>query len=327
MNIQQQVLSRVEQEVLAVIEADLESFLARDRERWEMNWIHEDRFHSIMHCGTLQIANGYSEFRKNIFESMDVEPDPIGAEIRRENLKIDVQGDIAWATFDQIVSETGSPMAPPNLSHNFRLLERHEGSWRILFHGVWSHPQRDIASPAVEVNGRCGVVWQNPSASREMGQFCGLTISHGTLRATKTAWDKQLRETIARAHRLTTFARYNKAASDDTGSVTFPVVLGEDDHGSMLMCWVKVTDGRVYVLFGETPDLNNQIEVARVIHNLSSSQVRIIRLIARGLELSDIATELGVTINTVKTHLRRAFEKVGVSSQIELLRKLVSFSV
>ena len=93
------------------------------------------------------------------------------------------------------------------------------------------------------------------------------------------------------------------------------------------MCWVKVSDARVYVIFGNTPNLDQQIEVAQVIHGLSETQAKIVALIAGGHDLSAIASQLGVTSNTVKTHLKRTFEKTGVNSQVELLRKLVSFSV
>ncbi len=314
-------------DILKVIEADLNTYLSRDKTAWEQNWVADDRFKSIMECGTLQIANGFAEFRANIFEAMASEPSVIDADIRREELQIFVKNDIAWATFDQIVADTENPLAPPNLSHNFRLLEKTDGQWRIIFHGVWSQPQRDAPGAAIEIAENCDVIWLNTSAKAEIATFPGLTISHGTLRATRPAWDMDLRATVTRAHALTGFARYNLAASQGGGAVTFPVVLGEDNGGALLMCWVKVTDGRVYVLLGDGPNLETQIDVAKVLYGLSKAQVRTIQSIARGAELSEISEELGISINTVKTHLKRVFEKAGVNSQVELLRRLVSFRV
>ncbi|MET1413757.1 LuxR C-terminal-related transcriptional regulator [Roseibium sp. HPY-6] len=314
-------------EIQAVIETDLSTYLARDRTAWEKNWVQDERFQSIMECGTMQIARGYAEFRRNVFDSMDASPGPIHADIRRENITIEVHGDMAWATFDEIATETENPLIAPNLSHNFRLFERSGRRWRILFHGCWAEPLRDISSPAVEVNQDCGVVWLNSAASECLRTFEGLTISHGTLRATSPSWDKGLRETVSRSHKLKGFGQFSQVASAGENSVTFPVVLGEDGEGALLTCWVRVADCRVYVLFGENPDLSKQIRIAELIFGLSQTQTEILDRIARGFDLSGISAELGFSRNTARTHLRRIFEKVGVRSQIELLRTLISFRV
>ncbi|WP_375571929.1 LuxR C-terminal-related transcriptional regulator [Ahrensia marina] len=316
-----------QREILDVIEADLDSYMARDKDRWLENWVTNEEFHSIMECGTLQIANGFATFRDNIFEAMEIEPEEIKANVTRENIRIWVRGDLAWATFDQVIVETQNPRALASLSNNFRLLERRDGRWQIVFHGVWSQPLRDTASPTLEVTANCSVVWMNQAASMALESFRALRLSQGTLRAANLDWDRELRRQVARAHELTAFAKYNRAASAGGGSVTLPVVLGENDEGASLVCWVKVADGRVYVLFGNHPNLDQQIDIARIIHALSDAQAETIRMIAAGFDVAGIAEELGISINTVKTHLKRVFEKVEVSSQVELLRKLVSFSV
>ncbi len=327
MTSQDTVLTSEQRAILDVIENDLASYLSRDKKTWEDTWVQSDAFNSIMECGTLQIANGYSAFRTNMFEAMRAEPDQISAETRNEGVQIHVRGDMAWAVFDQVVTDTENPLAPPNLSHNFRLLERDRGRWRIIFHGVWSQPQRDAKVPTIEVNSDCSVVWVNQHASTCLKTFAGLTISNGVLRASRPDWHSDLSRQIEQAHGLTSFAHYNLAAEKGGGSVTYPVVLGEDADGALLICWVKVSAGRVYVLFGEGADLSRQIEAAQVIHGLSDTQAEIIRRIASGLELKRIAETLGVSVNTIKTQLKRAFEKVGVGSQIDLIRRLVSFSV
>ncbi len=320
-------LTPEQREVLTVIEDDLESYLSRDQSKWAQNWVADDTFHSIMECGTLQIADGFEAFQSNMLQAMEAEPAEINADVRRENLSIHIRGNLAWAIFDQIVADTENPLAPPNLSNNFRLLQKDDDRWRIVFHGVWSQPSRDAKSPTVEVTQQCDVVWFNQAAADQIKGFDGLTISQGRLRASKPAWDQQLRGQVERAYELTSFAKFNLAASDGGRAVKFPVVLGEDPNGALLLCWVKVADGRVFVLFGESPDLNGQIEIVQHIYGLSSSQTQTVRLLSKGLDLQDVADELGITVNTAKTHLKRAFEKVGVSSQLELMLKLVSFSV
>lgn len=327
MNKRQPDLNSEQLEVLKVVEADLNAYLARDREAWERTWVRNDSFQSIMQCGPLQIANGYEAFQKNVFAAMDAEPGAIQANVGRENLRVNVHDDYAWVSFEQLVTETDNPHALGNLSYNFRLLVRMHGQWRVIFHGVWAQGQRDAQTPSIEVSENCEVIWMNPIALERLKDFPGLQISQGILRASRPHWDELLREQVLKAHELTSFAKYNRAASEGGGSVTFPVVLGEDHDGVLLICWVKVSDGRLYVLFGANSNLEQQIEVAQVVYGLSDAQTGIVRLIANGMEMAAISTELSVSTNTVKTHLKRVFEKVGVKSQVDLLRRLVSFSV
>jgi len=313
--------------IRSVLEGDISSYLARDRDTWEQCWVTDDRFRSFMECGTMQIARSYDAFRQSVFEAMDAEPAPVDAQVRLDNLEIALRGDWATATFEEIVASASNPHAAPSFSHNFRLLEKSGGRWRILFHGCWAEPLRDTETPALEVSADGQVTWLNPAARERLRTFKALTISHGRLRASKPSWDEGLRNAIAGAHQLTGFGKFNPAASESDGEVRFPVVLGESDEGALLLCWVKVADGRVYILFGADRDLSRQIEIARAIYGLSQAQTGMIEHIANGLDVSDAARALGITKNTARTHLRRVYEKVGVNSQIELLRLLISFDI
>lgn len=249
------------------------------------------------------------------------------AVVRSENLQIDIKGSLAWATYEEIVSSPSNPLAAPHHSHNFRLLERAGDRWCILFHGCWAEPLRDTETPAIEVGADGRVAWMNDAAKSELQTFSGLTISNGKLRTSNPSWNPDLQNAISGAHTLTGFGKYNRAKSEGGGEVSFPIVLGEDDEGALLICWVKVADGRVYILFGHNRDLSSQIEIVRTIYGLSKAQTEIIEHIAGGRELSDAAEALGVSKNTARTHLRRVYEKTGVSSQIELLRLVMGFAI
>lgn len=313
--------------IAAVLEADLRCYLARDKAGWERCWVQDARFKSVMECGTMQVAQSYEVFRQNVFDAMDGEPDAVEAEVERKGLEIEVSGSIGWATFEELVTRTSNAQAAPSHSHNFRLLEKADGQWRIVFHGCWSEPLRDTEAPAFEVGPERQVVWMNDAARDCLTSFEGLSVSNGVLRATKPGWDKGLQEAIAGGHELTGFGKFNQVASEGDGDVTFPVVLGEGEDGALLLCWVKVADGRVYVLLGQAKDLSKQIGIAKVVYGLSKGQTELIHHLASGSDLTAASEALGITKNTARTHLRRAYEKVGVSSQVELLRLLVSFSV
>ena len=309
-----------------VLEADIASYLARDRDTWLTCWVNDTRFKSFMECGTMQIARSFDEFCRNVFEAMDAEPDPVEAEVRLDNLEIEVGGNLAWATYEEIVTSASNPRATPSHSHNFRLLEHINGEWRIVFHGCWAEPLRDTQDPALEVAVDGRVLWMNEAAEAELKVFEGLALSNGKLRASKPSWNAKLYDAISGAHNLTAFGSYNRAKSAGGGEVKYPVVLGENDDGGLMLCWVKVADGCVYILFGPGSDLSEQIDIFQAIFSLSKAQTDIVRLIAKGMELSEAAEALGVTKNTARTHLRRVYEKVDVNSQIELLRLVISFS-
>lgn len=308
-----------------VLENDIRSFLRRDRKSWLKTWVQEDRFVSIMECGLKQFAHSFDEFRRNIFDAMDADPTPVDADFSLKNLRVNIKGDTAWVTFEEIVTPNAGALATPSHSHNIRILERDGSDWRIVFHGCWAEPIKDTTVPAIEVDPKGNVLWLNGEAKAELKTVRGLLISHATLRASKPTLDKGLKQAIANAHRLTGFGQYNRAKTTFGGDVKFPVVLGEDEDGGTLFCWVKVADGRVYVLFGGERSLRNQIDTAQLIFGLSDAQTEVVRLLSRGFDLSEAADHVGISKNTARTHLRRVYEKTGVGSQIELLRLIISF--
>jgi DNA-binding NarL/FixJ family response regulator len=54
---------------------------------------------------------------------------------------------------------------------------------------------------------------------------------------------------------------------------------------------------------------------------LTEREINILTLIAQGYNNSDIASELYISINTVKYHLKNLFQKLEVSTRTELLTK------
>ena len=52
--------------------------------------------------------------------------------------------------------------------------------------------------------------------------------------------------------------------------------------------------------------------------SLTDSELRVVNLIAQGATNRDVATQLHLSLHTVKNHVHNAFAKLGVSSRIEL---------
>lgn len=59
---------------------------------------------------------------------------------------------------------------------------------------------------------------------------------------------------------------------------------------------------------------------------LSKREEQVVRLVCEGMSNREIACELGLSEHTVKNHLFRMFEKLGVSSRVELVLYAVSSS-
>jgi len=63
---------------------------------------------------------------------------------------------------------------------------------------------------------------------------------------------------------------------------------------------------------------------AQTVFDISDAQIKVAQRIALGLSLRESAHELGVTVNTARTHLYRLYEKTGVGTQAALVRLLLS---
>ena len=57
---------------------------------------------------------------------------------------------------------------------------------------------------------------------------------------------------------------------------------------------------------------------------LTRRELEVAHLAAEGVTCREIASELSVSVNTIKTHLERAYRKLGVRNRIGLERKLRS---
>lgn len=71
---------------------------------------------------------------------------------------------------------------------------------------------------------------------------------------------------------------------------------------------------------GDNAACHFERSLARDCPNLTPRERRVCGLIAAGLTSRDIADEMGISRNTVLTHRRRAYARLGISSQNELLR-------
>jgi DNA-binding NarL/FixJ family response regulator len=100
-----------------------------------------------------------------------------------------------------------------------------------------------------------------------------------------------------------------------------------DSHFRLLCrCIQRVADGQIWA---NTEQLNFLLEVlsetpstrvvnARGLHILTPREEQVVALVAGSLSNRDIARQLNLSEHTVKKYMFRIFEKLGISSRVEL---------
>lgn len=58
---------------------------------------------------------------------------------------------------------------------------------------------------------------------------------------------------------------------------------------------------------------------------LTPSEARVVRLLVEGLRLDDAAARLGISVQTARTHVRRSYLKLGVTSREEMFAKVLPY--
>jgi DNA-binding CsgD family transcriptional regulator len=61
-------------------------------------------------------------------------------------------------------------------------------------------------------------------------------------------------------------------------------------------------------------------------YRFTRAEMRLVEQLLAGHTPAEAAQELGVTIHTVRTYLKRLYQKVGVKSQATLIRRLYQVS-
>jgi len=102
-------------------------------------------------------------------------------------------------------------------------------------------------------------------------------------------------------------------------------VLGADMDCSV----VRTLRAAAAILLICDPDRLVQIPAAWMMdaYGLTRAEVRVALAVASGAKLSDTADRLKISVNTVKTHLHRVYEKTGTRRQVELSRLVATISL
>lgn len=144
----------------------------------------------------------------------------------------------------------------------------------------------------------------------------GVRLREGRLRFADPELDAALADLLRRAASSAPrgFARRMKVrgSADVHRVLATPVPLDVRDKGIVVLVFVyaAVTDRRI------SPELVEQL------YGLSRAQARVVAKLYECLTVDATASALGLSANTVRTHLKRTFDRCQVHSQAELMQLL-----
>lgn len=307
--------------IIKVIDEESSAWLKGDFEAWKAHWVQDDRAQHVNARPFLgaRVLYGFDEIQRYfepVFQSLAGERRP-DRELRRENWRISVGADMAWATFDQYMPVETNTLVASGLHNQMRILERVQGAWKIV--AVFQVPNRYgyYSSPWVRVDAHCRVIDRGPGLDEALARRCPVVIVGTRLCGHGPAETRKLRDAVEMADAL---VRKRRARSP------IPLILNDPDGVPFPPCWITIADMMVILLLHDRQLLSNAVSRAGQMFGLSPMQVRVAEEIARGHDLSEIAATLNIRPSTVRTHVRRMFGSLNVNSQTALVRTLLTAS-
>jgi len=89
----------------------------------------------------------------------------------------------------------------------------------------------------------------------------------------------------------------------------------------------RYTDNLVLTIQGDITCCDQKIKILARAFGLSSSESRIVKMMVSGLKPKEIAYEVGISLNTVRSHLRTVYAKMQVRGYNEALTQAVRLLV
>jgi DNA-binding CsgD family transcriptional regulator len=170
----------------------------------------------------------------------------------------------------------------------------------------------------------CGIdgsiLHANTAARKMMALGSPIRAQNGHLQCTTP---KQTDRLLASFASVTQTAATTLPAASVTESICLKTDCGHDDPSIAVVRPLALPNKAkpavaVYVMHARNDACGIVSSVATCL-GFTSSEARVIELLVQGQSVEDVAKSLGISKNTVRTHLRKVFSKTGITRQTQLI--------
>lgn len=311
--------------IVNVIKAEHVAFWTQDHESYDRCHLHAPHtwWWSYWRHGGLAIRHGWEEIGQRSHQAMTAfqAPSPSYAyDTIWSDMVVRVSGNLAWATYQLHYPPNEGPIGNlpghTSLAFELRILERHEDQWKIVLASVMVPGLDQLGGPVMRVDTEGRILWRSEDVDATLADDNDLVVRNGRLRIRNHEADRKLYAAIQWAARLDDFLMARRGA--------MPIILEAGEGLPTRLWWVIAESGMILFSFGNRHLAEERLAMAAAAFGLSPSQRRLAGRIVEGRSLVEIADDNGVSVNTVRTQLKRMFDKVGVHSQTALVRVLLS---
>ena len=308
-----------EKAILEVLHAESAAFFRRDFEALAACWLQTPearRIFSGSSTGT-RVQSGWDAIAAGFKEGISLAPKSFDIDLYldRQNIQLTAMGDMAWVHYDQVMMQKDKDFWSKPLQHEVKIFHRVGGAWKIACMILIAPSQTDDALSQIHIGLDGRVLYVSTAAAEALADRAVLKISANRLHARNAEFEAGLQTRILAA--LDMLKTSLPPAVMNRGLKATP--LGEDDFGKPHYCWVFAGEDCVVVTFDDEPKMIERLELAADVFALSPAQTALLKMLADGGNIADAAEGLGVSVNTVRTQLRRIFEKTGARDQAELI--------
>jgi DNA-binding CsgD family transcriptional regulator len=193
--------------------------------------------------------------------------------------------------------------------------------------GVYAEAMDQLTLATVILDAAGRMIHTNALARELLLQHDGITLSGDTLALTHPADSPRFRDAIDRAIHARRSAQPGIVdvlrVRRPSGSGYYGVIirpantrLGTDEP-------TMSSAVAVFISAEDTHAQRPPVETVRKLFDLTNKEAQLALCLANGRSLQEAGTELGITLNTARAHLRSIFSKTGIDRQARLVRAIL----
>ena len=200
---------------------------------------------------------------------------------------------------------------------------------------VASAPVQTVAEPAgasfsIDPNGRI-VAWNRAAealfgyqASAVRGKNLHEVLQSQDVFGNRIFCDCGLREMIRRGEFVRRFVVGVKTASGEEMRVVF-FARAQTNPESMNLVYEVRPDARRRA--GDRRSVDRLRHFPAAVGSLTPAELKVLRLLASGKRAQDVATSLNVSLTTVRHHIQKVLQKLGVHTQVEAISMVLQSGI